>query len=177
MKGKQVVLDASGVLRSSLDFCSGGYLMPHSVHAEIRDDSARLAVDEAIRRGDIGVCEPGAKSLAEAEEAAKATGDAHALSRADLDVLALALETGGMIASDDYAIQNTAAMLSIPVRGTSQEGIKKEFRWGWGCGGCGAKMEGPGVCGICGHKARKRPAGSKTAGPKAAGPKGAGSKP
>ncbi|MFH0861905.1 MAG: hypothetical protein V1875_02640 [Candidatus Altiarchaeota archaeon] len=152
------VLDASGINRSSLDFTRGGYGIPSSVLSELKDERVRSRVEDSIRVGDVTVVAPGGDSLEKASATAKETGDISSLSRPDLDVLAAAIEHGLTIVSDDYAIQNTAARLGIRVEATSQKAISRQLTWVWSCEGCGRKMEGPGACGVCGHKARKRPA-------------------
>jgi len=156
MKPKYV-LDASGVLRGALDFSSGDYLITPSVLSEIAEDTAKTAVEEGIRSDCIKIAEPGGTSLRRASEAASATGDLGSLSQADLDVLAVALDWGLAVISDDYAVQNVAAELGLRVSKTVHDGIKKRVKWVWACGGCGKRMGGPGVCEVCGHKAVKKP--------------------
>ncbi len=150
-------MDASAILRSTMDFSRGNYLIPQAAYAEVLDGTARAALEDGIRNGDIKVAEPAPEALEKAREAASATGDVESLSDADLQLLALALEHAAAVVSDDYAIQNTAAELGLEVVATSADGIKKHIRWRWVCGGCGKSMDGSGVCGVCGHKARRKP--------------------
>jgi endoribonuclease Nob1 len=157
MTESTVVLDASGVFRSTLDFSKGGFIIPESTYSEIRAEAEKTAVEEAIRRGDIKVVMVCEKSLAIVRKAAEHTGDIVSLSSQDLDVLAAAIGHNALINSDDYAIQNTAAELGLNVVGTSQEGIRKKVIWAWACSGCGKRTDGPGTCEVCGHKARKKP--------------------
>jgi UPF0271 protein len=149
-------LDASGVLRSTLDFSSGGYVLTPSVYGEIAEGTAKTAVEEGIRTGSIKIIEPTPEGLKGASRAASATGDHPSLSAADLDVLAVALDLSIPIISDDYAIQNVAAELDLKVVATTHDGIKRRINWIWVCAGCKRKMGGPGTCGVCGHKARRR---------------------
>jgi len=151
------VLDASGIIRGSLDFTRGNYLVPKAVLDEILGETTKCALEEAIRRGDIHVIEPGEKSLRKVVDAAKETGDIKSLSKADLDVLALAVERKAEIVSDDYAVQNTATKLKLKTQATTHRGIRREITWVWACIGCGKRMEGPGECAVCGHTARKKP--------------------
>jgi UPF0271 protein len=83
------------------------------------------------------------------ENAASVTGDASVLSRADREVLALALDTGAEVVSDDFAVQNVAHHLGIPVVPLQQRKAKKR-RWKFRCTGCGRLAEGPGECPVCG---------------------------
>jgi endoribonuclease Nob1 len=152
------LLDASGILRGSLDWSGRSFGITKSVLDEVRSGTAGCAIEEAVARGDVRVLPFGAGSLVKAREAASKTGDIHSLSGPDLDVLAAALEHGLTIVSDDYAIQNTAATLGIRTEGTSQEPIRRRIVWAWVCGGCGRGMGGPGSCGVCGHRGRRKPA-------------------
>ncbi len=152
----RVVLDASAMLRSDHDYRCGGYIIPNSVVQELKREKDRDALDAAVREGHVVVCDPRGNFRSLVMSAALETGDAHALSDADVDVLALAKEYDASVASDDYAIQNTAKKLGIPHIPTGADGIRREIRWVWACGGCGKKMEGPGICDVCGHSARRR---------------------
>jgi endoribonuclease Nob1 len=157
MADTTLVLDASGIIRSTLDYSGGGYLIPESVYQEIRSQTAKTAVEEAVRRGDIRVVQTDERRLAQVKKAAEVTGDISSLSGPDMDVLAVALAHNAAINSDDYAIHNTAAKLGLKVVGTSQEGIRKNIRWIWSCTGCGKSMGGAGICQICGHRAGRKP--------------------
>ncbi|MBD3389046.1 MAG: hypothetical protein GF416_08160 [Candidatus Altiarchaeales archaeon] len=153
------VLDVSGVLRSSLDFTGGGYLIPDSVLSELRDETARTAVEEGIRNGSIKIAKPAFEAVNAVTKAASETGDDHSLSVADVDVLAVAYERSAVVISDDYAIQNTASRMGLEYETTSADGIGREITWRWICAGCKREMSGPGGCEVCGHQARRRPEG------------------
>lgn len=88
-------------------------------------------------------------------ECARRTGDAGRLSPVDITVLALALDVGGTILTDDYSIQNTARKMGIPCRGVGQEGIKKVEKWNFQCTGCRKwYKEKHDECPICGSPMR-----------------------
>lgn len=93
-------------------------------------------------------------------EAAKKSGDHGRLSPVDISVLALALDTGGTILSDDYSIQNVSRIMGIPFRPVGMEGIKKVEKWNYQCKGCGKwykeKMDDCPVCGSEMRACRKR---------------------
>jgi endoribonuclease Nob1 len=160
MEKHAFVLDASGINRSAMDYSSGGFLIPRPVYLELSSEGARTAIDAALGRGDVRLVDADDEHLKKASIAAQETGDIFRLSKADLDVLAVACRHGASILSDDYAIQNTAAKMGINVVSVTQEGIRKQIKWVWACGGCGRSMEGAGVCAVCGHKARRRPSKS-----------------
>lgn len=149
---EKVVLDTSAILRSNHDFRGGDYMVTNGVLGELKLEKDRDAVASAVNSGYIRVVEPGERSKKAVSEAAKDTGDSTVLSLVDADLLALALETGANLASDDYAIQNTAKKLKIKVLTTYAEGISQERRWVLACSGCGKKSVEKGTCSICGHR-------------------------
>ncbi|MBU0761762.1 MAG: hypothetical protein KKD39_01950 [Candidatus Altiarchaeota archaeon] len=153
---ENIVLDASGMLRSNHDFRRGDYLIPECVLHEIKLEKDRDALDASVRAGYVRVADPVDASREAVISASKQTGDYPVLSPQDIDVLALAYERDAAIASDDYAIQNTAKKLGIKTLSTCVEGIKKEIIWSYVCGGCGKKADSTGVCGVCGHKILRR---------------------
>ncbi|MDR3205577.1 MAG: nucleic acid-binding protein [Candidatus Methanoplasma sp.] len=92
-----------------------------------------------------------AASVKTVEAAAKKSGDAGRLSPVDVTVLALALDVGGTILSDDYSIQNVAAILGIDYKGVGMASIKKVEKWNYKCVGCGKWFkEKSSECPICG---------------------------
>jgi UPF0271 protein len=133
------VLDACGILHSDLDYSAEEYYITNSVVAEIINETAKAMVDNGIRRGNLKIRDPKIESVKKAKDAAKKTGDLPKLSDADLDVIALALESGAEIVSDDYGIQNVAASLRLKYQTTAKEGIQKEYVWEKVCPGCGLK--------------------------------------
>lgn len=99
----------------------------------------------------VRVSSPTKKSLESVRRAAGRTGDSRRLSPTDAEVLALALDLGYQLVSDDYSIQNAAAVLGIPCRGMEQGGIKEVFTWRARCIGCGRTYEPDvDVCSVCG---------------------------
>lgn len=97
-----------------------------------------------------------AEFLKRTKEAAKRTGDLHVLSSADLSIIALALETGGELVTNDFAVQNTAKSLGIKLEIGSKE-IKREIVWEWYCPACHARYKGKKSCNICGTETKRRP--------------------
>ena len=150
------VLDASGILRSGLDFSDSKYLITSGVLQEVEEENARTAVDAAMEGGFIQVREPGEDSVAKVREAAKESGDLERLSENDISVLALALETKSIIVSDDYNIQNLARILGINYEKTFHKGIRKKLNWRRVCEGCGKDGEGD-VCKVCGSRMKRVP--------------------
>jgi len=86
-------------------------------------------------------------------EAAKRTGDIARLSPTDRGLLAVALELGAEIWTDDYSIQNIAKVLSMPYKAMGFGGIKKVVKWKYRCQGCGKIFnEQLPDCPICGSQ-------------------------
>lgn len=114
---------------------------------------------EAMAGGAMQVSVPSGDAIERVEEASRDTGDADVLSRADVRVLAAAVEHGGRIVTDDYAIQNVAAALDVPVATIAMDGIEEQREWRYQCQGCGRVHDDPGPCDVCGGETtRKNPA-------------------
>lgn len=152
----KLVLDATA-LRSGMQI-SGDldwYTTP-SVMSEIaRGKQGRdmeLLKDVAVK-----VMEPSEKAVAKVRDCAGNTCDTGRLSSADIEILALAYDLGGVLLTDDYSIQNVAEVLGIEYRGGSQRGIEEVIHWTWRCRGCGRYFDAePGVkeCPVCGSGVR-----------------------
>ncbi len=105
----------------------------------------------------LKICDPTKESIKKIHEVATESGDINRLSKADIEVLALALEMNQeneenvTILTDDYSIQNVAHALNINFKSISQDGITKSFKWTYRCSGCGKKFnENIKTCPICG---------------------------
>jgi UPF0271 protein len=85
------------------------------------------------------------------KEEARKSGDLGRLSPVDLTVIALGLDLGGVVYSDDYSIENVCTRLDIQYRPVGTGGIKKVEKWNYQCIGCKKwykeKMD---ECPICG---------------------------
>ncbi|MFC2162066.1 NOB1 family endonuclease [Candidatus Altiarchaeota archaeon] len=154
---KGIVLDSSAIIRSDLDFSAGGYYTTSQVVAEIRESTAKQAIDYGISSSRIKIVDPGIPSRERVVSAATDTGDIDVLSDTDVSVLALALETGHDLASDDYAIQNVSEKLGITYLPTFHDGITRSIRWVRRCIGCG-RVYKPNVneCSVCGQQVIRR---------------------
>lgn len=146
MGGMIRVLDASAFFAEVP--LEGVLLTTPSVVGELRDIRAKGRLESLLAAG-LRVEEPGHTSLLRVEEAAGRTGDKGVLSPSDRDLLALALEREGTVVTDDFAVQNTARELGIPVQGILQRRARR-IRWRFRCPGCGATAPGPGSCPVCG---------------------------
>jgi UPF0271 protein len=116
--------------------------------------SARLELLMATR---VRVSSPSERSLKKVSEESEKTGDSRRLSEADKELLALALDLGYELITDDYSIQNLARAMGIPARGFDQKGIAEVFVWQAKCKGCGKLFPADvRVCDVCGTETRTR---------------------
>ncbi len=154
MKG--YVLDTS-VLYYGKDFPPGLELVisPGVANELDKDDmGTRLEMLFATR---VRVSSPSERALRKVEEAAEGTGDSRRLSQTDREILALALDLGYELITDDYSIQNVAKVMGVPCRGLDQKGITEIFEWQAKCRGCGKIFSADvRVCDICGSETRTK---------------------
>jgi UPF0271 protein len=116
--------------------------------------SARLELLMATR---VRVSSPSERSLRKVNEESEKTGDSRRLSEADKELLALALDLGYELITDDYSIQNLARAMGIPARGFDQKGIAEVFVWQAKCKGCEKLFPADvRVCDVCGTETRTR---------------------
>lgn len=101
----------------------------------------------------VRVSSPSRRSLSRVESEASRTGDSTRLSDTDKEILALAMELGYELLTDDYSIQNLASALGVPYRAFDQKGITRVIHWESKCTGCG-KILGHDVkeCDVCGAR-------------------------
>jgi UPF0271 protein len=137
-----------------------------AVFAEVKDDRSRLKLE--FMEG-LKVIEPDARYVRLVSEAAHETGDDLRISKADGDLLALALQEkeegkDTALMTDDYAVQNIARRLGIRAVALRQKKTRCSVVWDKRCTGCGrvcaeAEVCQGEVCPVCGSPLRlkKRP--------------------
>ncbi|NYT07340.1 MAG: nucleotide-binding protein [Methanomicrobiales archaeon] len=148
----KAVLDTS-VFFSSLPLSGEIYTTPRVV-AELRDLRSKVRFDLLSETG-LQVREPGREAVTRVKEAAIRCGEGEVLSETDLEVLALAVELSAGILTDDYALQNAAYRMGVPVIPLHQKGARG-FTWQYRCTGCGRSSAGPGECPVCGAPMKRR---------------------
>jgi UPF0271 protein len=144
-----IVADSSVFIMGKM--LEGELITVPAVERELKDIRSRLLLQIWGAR----VESPSADALKKATEAAKETGDIHVLSQADLEVLAKALECGGALATDDYAVQNVALFMGIPIEPIDQPLIKRRIKHVLRCFACGATFEGE-ACPDCGTPVQRK---------------------
>jgi UPF0271 protein len=119
-----------------------------SVVEEVADLRSRCRLEALLASG-LSVATPLKESVKRVVTAAGETGDVTRLSPADTDLLALSLDLGAVIVTDDYAIQNVAQKLGLGVQGILQRKASPR-RWKFRCPGCNRRYSAAGTCPVCG---------------------------
>lgn len=119
----------------------------------------------AIESGKIKVKSPRQESLDSAKVFASKLGDSYLLSKADTELLALALELKAegyapQIVTDDYSIQNVATKMGVEFLALATFGIKRLLEWIRYCPAC--HKEYPANCAskeclVCGTQLKRKP--------------------
>ena len=104
----------------------------------------------------LKIREPDEKSTRDAIKASKATGDFQQLSKQDISIIALGIETGGQIISDDFAISNVAKNLGLTISPIMTKGIKDVGRWVHYCPGCRTNHSSGKECPVCGTRLKRK---------------------
>jgi UPF0271 protein len=145
------------VLDTSLFFTEypffGDLFTTASVVGELVDLRSKCRYEALLAQG-LRVLEPAKDTVTKVWSAAKKTGDAEKISPTDCDVLAVALELGAVILSDDFAVHNVAKDLGITVHPVRQRMAAKRI-WKFRCSGCGRFSGAPGECPVCGSKIKR----------------------
>ncbi|TFF85832.1 MAG: hypothetical protein EU517_01180 [Promethearchaeota archaeon] len=122
-------------------------------------------IEVAIENKRLIIREPKKKFVMKTVERAKITGDINFLSKADLELIALALElretTGEnvLLYSDDYSIQNLCADINLNFSSMYKSGIKEQKMFELICPLCKKKyITGTldAECEICGSKLKRK---------------------
>lgn len=165
---KTLVLDTSAFIMGFNPSRKGEAYSVKAVEEELSDGSMpQLRFRMFREKGDLTVQPPSARAQTMVEDATSKMGEAGYLSKADREVLALALDLKSdgletVIVSDDYAIQNVADHLEIGHSSLANFGIVHRFHWIMYCPACFRRYKPPEkACRVCGT-ALKRKVLSKT---------------
>ncbi|MDD1674935.1 MAG: nucleotide-binding protein [Methanomicrobiales archaeon] len=148
----KAVLDASFFFA---EYAAEGelYTTP-SVIDEIRDTASLCRLERRTVEG-LVIREAQSPFQESVRSYASRTGDSRRLSPADVDVLAVALELGASVYTDDFSIENVAHALAIPVI-SLREREARPVRWKFRCSGCGRYARSEGECPICGAAVKRK---------------------
>jgi len=145
------VLDAAALLNSNFFAYENAIISP-SVATEIRSRSEIL--EALISAGKIRIVEPSTDARERVKRTAERIGEINALSDADIDALALALQENAILVTDDFHVQNVAEELKIKYEGVTGK-IKEKRKYVLKCINCGRKyspMYKGKRCKVCGGK-------------------------
>jgi len=146
------VLDASFFFG---DFPAEGdtYTAP-SVIDELKDIRAKGNFEKWCARG-LRVQSPTDESKKRVISAAGTTKDITVISGTDCDLLALALDLGAPLYTDDFAIQNVALVLGVKTIPILQRKARR-VHWKYRCSGCGRYADHDGECPVCGAAIKRK---------------------
>ena len=146
------VLDSSALLSGKPLPQASDCVAPPMIVGEVRKGRAGSSAAYLIEAG-LDVRAPSEVSIQKVLVAASKTGDSSRVSAADVEALALALETGATLLTDDYSMQNLATVLGMPFQAVSQRGIAQVWSWVRRCRGCYKEWpEGVKECPDCGSE-------------------------
>ncbi len=151
------ILDASafyaGVpFRSSEDYYTTSLIYDEIQH--IKKNQGVLGT--LLETNRLKIREPEEQSTQAAIKAAKETGDFPQLSKQDISIIALGIETRGQIITDDFAISNVGKNIGLKIAPIMTKGIKDVGKWIHYCPGCKTKHQGGKECSICGTMLKRK---------------------
>jgi endoribonuclease Nob1 len=148
----------SAVLDTSFFFgdfpAEGDVFTTPSVVDELLDIRAKGNFEKWCARG-LRVQPPSEECENRVIAAAKKTKDATVISGTDRDLLALALDLGAELHTDDFAIQNVAHLLGVTTVPILQRRARR-VHWKYRCSGCGRYQEQEGECPVCGAAVKRK---------------------
>ena len=118
-----------------------------------KDHDAVLILIETKR---LTVNEPEDRFVTTAIDAAKKSGDFSNLSDEDISTIALSLQLGAELVTDDFAVSNVAKNLNIKVIPVMTNGIKNVVTWKYYCPGCKTDFSKVTECPRCGNKLKRK---------------------
>ena len=155
------ILDTSALINWPIDALNGGFVVSGQ-----RSEVERIAPERmlSIETAEVKWISPSPESVQESAAIARKTGDLDGLSETDLHLLALAIELGGHMHTDDYRLQNLCNSVGVSWSPVVSEGIKETWNWEIRCIGCGTSVVGAektrpaseeiGACAECGSEMR-----------------------
>ena len=110
-----------------------------------RAELVRISPDRelAVEAADLNWETPSEDALARARDLATSTGDMAGLSNVDFELLALTVERGAILVTDDYRLQNLCELGGIAWSSVTTEGIRSMWSWELRCSGCKLVIDAP----------------------------------
>ena len=162
MKKHVFIIDTSAILSGKpIELGDASMITTPAASEELKPGGRDYRTFQFLLEKGLSITTPSKESLDIIQKTAEETGDFNRLSTADIEILALALDTNkdedlkAIILTDDYSIQNVAITLNIEYQSFSQKGIKKKFKWQYHCPGCKKQFKDTvKICPICGTETR-----------------------
>lgn len=154
------VLDTSLLLGGKEPPRDGGWATTPEAAAEVSPGGRDHRRFESWLAVGLEVRVPGAEAFRRVEDAARSAGNLDRLSPADLSLLALALELGATLVTDDHTMLDVALRLGVPTRTVNAAGIRATLDFRPRCAGCGRwfdAMPKNGECPVCGSPVKPKP--------------------
>ena len=165
-----LVLDTSAFIMGFNPSKSGEAYSVRAVEEELSAGTMpQLRFRMFSEKGELKVQAPSLRAEGMVEEASRKAGESGYLSKADREVLALALDLKldghePVIVSDDYAIQNLAEHLQIGHSSLANFGIVHRFDWIMYCPACYRRYRPPEKkCRVCGTDLKRKVLSKKKA--------------
>ena len=121
-------------------------------HIKKDHDAIRILIE--TKR--LTVNEPEDRFVTTAIDAAKKSGDFSNLSDEDVSTIALSLQLGAELVTDDFAVSNVAKNLNIKVIPVMTSGIKNVITWKYYCPGCKVNFSQVTKWPRCGNKLKRK---------------------
>jgi UPF0271 protein len=162
-----ITLDTSAFIAGfdPLSVSDRQYTVP-AVRRELAPNSMpMMRFKAAVENRRLIVTSPKPSFLQKVKEASNEVGDVLYLSKADFDVLALALELKSqgyhpLIVTDDYSMQNVADQIGVGFTSLMTYGIRFRFNWILYCPACYKKYPSDYKlkrCEVCGTELKRKP--------------------
>ena len=121
-------------------------------HIKKDHDAIRILIE--TKR--LTINEPEDEFVTATNNAAKKSGDFSNLSDGDISTIALSLQLGAELITDDFAVSNVAKNLNIKVIPVMTDGIKNVVTWKYYCSGCKINFSKITECPRCGNKLKRK---------------------
>ncbi|NPA86136.1 MAG: hypothetical protein GXO42_01930 [bacterium] len=151
------VLDASALINlKSINLNIGELVTTPKVAEELKDYHVNMVKESGL----LKIYLPSKHYLEKVKQLAEKRGFLARLSSADIELLALALELKEagketILLTDDYCVQNIAALLGVSFMPVIRKGIKRVIRrFRYYCPACGHYSAQP-TCPYCGERCRR----------------------
>ncbi|UCE96858.1 MAG: hypothetical protein JSV51_04535 [Candidatus Bathyarchaeota archaeon] len=166
---KVIVLDTSAFIAGfePLSIQDLQYSVPEVKNELIVNSLPWTRFNAAVENRRLKVKNPKSDYIEKVKKSSKVVGDLLHLSKADIHVLALALELKALgknpqIITDDYSMQNVAHQMGIKFASLMTLGIRYHFNWMFYCPACHYKYPADfhsKLCDICGTTLKRKPIG------------------